>query len=307
MATPESVLSAEHRFVLTSGALKLNVAPGKGNRAAVMGVLNVTPDSFSDGGLFLDTMQAVTRAGEMIRDGASIIDVGGASSRPTGSTYGKGALKIAPEVESERIGPVIREISSQWPGVMISVDTFTASVARHALDAGAHIVNDITALRSDLGMASLIAERNVPVILMHSIGDPGEMPHSRPCKNVVESVRTSLQEAINHALEAGIRQLVVDPGFGFGKSTADNLKLISAIREFVSLGWPVLVGVSRKSSIGRVLGSEEEPVPVSDRLYGSLGATAVAVLEGATIIRTHDVRATFDMLKVLDVSRPSEH
>jgi len=272
-----------------------------------MGILNVTPDSFSDGGDFFSTEQAVLRAGEMVAEGASIIDVGGASSRPKGSVYGEGAIKVAPEDELARIVPVIKEISSQWPTVMISVDTFNASVAGSALDAGAHLVNDITALRSDPGMAPLLAERNAPVVIMHSIGDPGEMLHARPYDDVIQSVRAGLQKAIEHALEAGITQLVVDPGFGFGKSTADNLKLISATREFTSLGWPVLVAVSRKSSIGRALVSEKEPAPVSERLFGSLGATAVAVLEGASVVRTHDVRATFEMLKILDASRAPEY
>lgn len=307
MSSPDSQPATGDRFQLRARELRLNVASGGGNPATVMGILNVTPDSFSDGGKYLDSARAVTHAGTMILEGASIIDVGGSSSRPRGAVYGAGAARLSPEEEEDRILPVIKQIADRWPSVMISVDTFSASVAERALAAGAHIVNDITGLRADPKMAALIAEHDVPAILMHSIGEPGNMPHVHTARlqgeDVIESIRDDLARMVDKALGAGITQIVVDPGFGFGKSTADNLKLIASINKFVSLGWPVLIGVSRKSAIGTVLGSADAPAPVEERLYGSLGATAVAILKGANIVRTHDVRPTSEMLTVLEASR----
>ena len=271
-----------------------------------MGVLNVTPDSFSDGGQFLDPDQAVVRAAVMAREGAVLIDVGGASSRPKGTTYGKGADLVSADEECSRILPVIKRIADRLPEVWISVDTFRSDVARAALDAGAHMINDITALRFDLNLARVAGEADAPLVLMHSVGMPGMMPHEAPSDSILEDVREALAMALEQAREAGCRQLVVDPGFGFGKTTVDNLRLMGGVEQLLTLGHPVLIGVSRKSSIARAAAGEnaegdELPSP-EDRLPGSLAATGVAVKHGASIVRTHDVAATRQFLNVLDAT-----
>ncbi|GMQ81954.1 MAG: dihydropteroate synthase [Rhodothermia bacterium] len=264
-----------------------------------MGVLNVTPDSFSDGGDFLTVDRAVERAREMILEGAAIIDVGGASSRPKGKTYGEGAAVVSSEEEAMRVVPVISAVSAQHPDVWISVDTFSKDVAAKAIAAGAHMINDITGLRSDPRLADLAAAEKIPIILMHSLGEPGLMPHGGDYGDVVAEVRRSLEESISVAEARGAEQLIIDPGFGFGKSVDDNLRLMSTLNELTDLGFPVMVGVSRKSSIGAVLGGSNEPASIKNRLFGSLGVTAVAFLRGASIIRTHDVGPTIDMLRAM--------
>lgn len=264
-----------------------------------MGILNVTPDSFSDGGDFINVDRAVARASEMISEGAAIIDVGGASSRPKGKDYGEGASVVAPSDEIDRVVPVIRTISRKHPDIWISIDTFRTQVAIEALKAGAHIINDITGLRVDPALANLAAAEDAPLVLMHSVGEPGSMPHAAEYEDVVLDVRTSLLESISIAGDRGVKQLILDPGFGFGKSVNDNLRLISTINELAELGFPVMVGVSRKSSIGAILGRSEEPVSIENRIFGSLGVTAVAFLRGARIIRTHDVGPTVEMLRAM--------
>ena len=271
-----------------------------------MGVLNVTPDSFSDGGQYLDPDAAVERAGVMVAEGAVLIDVGGASSRPRGSTYGKGADLISADEECSRILPVIERIADRLPGVWISVDTFRSDVARSALDAGAHMINDITALRFDPHLARVVARAGVPLVLMHSVGMPGQMPHVTASEDIVATVRDAMSVALDEARAAGCRQLVVDPGFGFGKTTTENLRLMGGVETLLTLGHPVLVGVSRKSSIARAAVGEEAdaselPAP-EDRVAGSLAATGVAVRHGASIVRTHDVAATRQFLNVLDAT-----
>ncbi|MCZ6757126.1 MAG: dihydropteroate synthase [Bacteroidetes bacterium] len=267
--------------------------------AHVMGILNVTPDSFSDGGDFVNIDRAVARASEMISEGAAIIDVGGASSRPKGKDYGDGASVVALSDEINRVVPVIRAISRRHPDIWISIDTFRTQVAIEALKAGAHIINDITGLRVDPALANLAAAEDAPLVLMHSVGQPGSMPHAAEYEDVVLDVRTSLLESISIAGDRGAKQLILDPGFGFGKSVDDNLRLISTINELAELRFPVMVGVSRKSSIGAILGSSDEPVSIENRIFGSLGVTAVAFLRGARIIRTHDVGPTVEMLRAM--------
>ncbi|TDI77316.1 MAG: dihydropteroate synthase [Bacteroidetes bacterium] len=271
-----------------------------------MGILNVTPDSFSDGGRFLDVKDAVFRAAEMIREGASIIDVGGASSRPHGRAYGDGAEPVPVDEESKRVCPVITEIRQQFPDVMISIDTWSAAVAADALKAGANIINDITAMRADPDMPILAGESDTPVILMHSVGLPGEMPHILSYNDVTAEVCRALDHAAGLALAAGCTQIILDPGIGFGKSTADNMRLINQTAQISALGWPVVIGASRKSCIGRILGTGSDPVPVGERLAGSLAVAAYAVGEGAQIIRTHDVRETVDLLTVLASVRTAD-
>lgn len=290
--SPESFPT--NRFVLSGRTQSIDCRPGspEGRGAHVMGILNVTPDSFSDGGQYATVETAVSRAAEMLSEGASIVDVGGESTRP-------GADPVGPEDERDRVVPVIDAITDQFPEAMVSVDTYKPEVARAALAAGADMVNDVTGLRLHPEMAEAAADWNAPLMLMHSMGEPGDLTRPRDYDDVVAEVRDSLARAVETAQKAGVEQIVVDPGFGFGKSHADNLRLINAVDEFLTLNRPVLVGVSRKSTIGATLGTPNSPAPVDERLFGSLGATAVAVMRGATLVRTHDVTATMETLKVL--------
>jgi dihydropteroate synthase len=260
-----------------------------------MGILNVTPDSFSDGGRFRAVEDAVSRAAEMLSAGASIIDVGGESTRP-------GADPITAAEERDRVLPVVEALTDRFPEALLSVDTYKPEVARAALDAGAHIVNDVTGLRHHPEMAEVAAETGAPLVVMHSAGEPGDLTRPREYDDVVAEVRDTLAQTLETAEEAGVSSLVVDPGFGFGKTHAQNLRLVNEIDELLTLDRPVLLGVSRKSTIGATLGTDETPAPVDERLHGSLGATAVGVLRGATLVRTHDVAATVDMLHVLDAT-----
>ncbi|MGB3493038.1 MAG: dihydropteroate synthase [Elainellaceae cyanobacterium] len=287
----------EARFVLNSRGRSLDCRPGQ--VAQVMGILNVTPDSFSDGGQFLACDAALRQVEQMVAEGAAVVDVGGESSRPKGSVYGKGAAAVSADEEKRRVLPVIEAIATRFPDLFISVDTYKPAVAAAALEAGAHVINDITGLRIFPETAAVAAQFNAPLVVMHSLGQPGAMPHEHHYDDVVEAVAASLQDSIHIAEAAGVQQLVVDPGFGFGKSVSENLQLIAQTDRFLQLGYPVLVGISRKSTIGAVLGSVEQPLPIGDRLFGTLGATATAVLRGASIVRTHDVRPTVDLLKLL--------
>ncbi|MGB3614227.1 MAG: dihydropteroate synthase [Elainellaceae cyanobacterium] len=295
-------MSPKSSQILTCGDRQLDCRPGVSS-AHTMGILNVTPDSFSDGGRYVAVDAALAQAEQMLQDGAAIIDIGGESSRPKGSAYGKGAAPVSGDEEKRRVLPVIEAIASRFPEALISIDTYKPDVAQSALEAGAHIINDITGLREFPDMAQVAAKANAPLILMHSLGRPGAMPHECQYDDVVATVRRSLQTSIDVAQGAGATQLVVDPGFGFGKSVSENLQLVAHTASFTQLGYPVLVGISRKSTIGAVLGNGE-PVPIADRLYGTLGATATAVLQGATIVRTHDVRPTVEMLTLLAATQP---
>ncbi len=294
--------NTEDRWILRSGIQTLDCRKERVGPPHVMGILNLTPDSFYDGGVFNSIELAVSRADEMVSEGAAIIDVGGASSRPKGSVYGEGAAIVSPDDEIERVVPVISAISKNFPSVWISIDTYLPIVAREAIQAGAHLINDITGLRLHPELASVASESGVPMILMHSIGRPGEMPHAVDHDDVVDVVHRSLAESIQTAEVQDVQQIVIDPGFGFGKTVQDNLRLIGELHRFQSLNRPVLVGISRKSSIGSVLSKNTTPVPVQERLFGSLGATAVAAIQGAAIVRTHDVRPTVEMLNLLSAT-----
>lgn len=290
--------SSEH-FVVSCRGRTLDCRPFESFGARVMGILNVTPDSFSDGGRFFDPDDALRRTEEMLEEGADLIDIGGESTRPAGSVYGEGAPQVEADEERRRILPVIEAISRRFPEVIISVDTYKAPVARDALEAGGSIINDVTGLRYGSDLASVAARYDAPVVVMHSLGRPGEMSHAAEYDNVVPAVRESLRTSVTKAEAAGVSDIVIDPGFGFGKRTEDNLRLMAAAHEFLTLDRPLLVGVSRKSTVGAILGSPENPRPVHERLFGSLGVTAAAVLRGASIVRTHDVQATVDMLRAL--------
>ena len=287
------------RFLLDCRGRTLDCRPGLEVGAPVMGILNVTPDSFSDGGRFMARDAALRRVEVMISEGAAIIDIGGESSRPRGSVYGEGAEAVPAGEEIRRIVPVIEAVVDRFPEVFISVDTYKPDVAREALDAGAHIINDVTGLRYTSETATVAAQFGAPLIVMHSLGRPGEMPAVHEYGDVVSEVHDSLAESEARAVAAGVSHVVVDPGFGFGKSPQENLRLVRDVETLLSLGRPVLLGVSRKSTIGAYLGTPDRPVPVERRLYGSLGTTAVGVLRGASIVRTHDVAPTSEMLRLI--------
>jgi dihydropteroate synthase len=262
------------------------------SRTAVIGVLNVTADSFSDGGRYLDPELAVARGLELARHGAAVIDVGGESTRP-------GAAPVALAEEIERVVPVIRALRRHLD-VPISIDTYKAEVARKALAAGADIVNDVSALRFDPDMAGLLASEAVPVVLMHMQGEPRTMQDQPSYQDVVTEVKKFLRDRVAFAGSNGIREtaIVVDPGIGFGKTLSHNLQLLRRLPEFVSLGRPLLVGLSRKSFIGRLLDAGPE-----HRLEGSLAAAVVAALGGAQMLRVHDVLETCRAVRIVDAIR----
>ena len=253
----------------------------------VMGILNVTPDSFSDGGRFLAPDKAIRQALDMQQQGASIIDVGGESTRP-------GASAVSADEECQRVIPVIEAIRNV-SDVIISVDTSKPQVMRAAAAAGANMINDVRALQEP-GALTVAAELDMPVCLMHMQGTPRNMQCLPQYHNVVEEVKAFLQQRIVQATAAGIRsdKIIIDPGFGFGKTLAHNIKLFKSINSFVELGMPVLVGVSRKRMIGSLLNN----APVEQRINGSVALAALAGYMGALILRVHDVKPTVDALRV---------
>lgn len=263
-------------------------------RPLVMGVINRTPDSFYPGSRIASAEEAADQAERMVRAGADILDLGGESSRP-GSAY------LDEDVECERVVPAIAEIRKRLPRVLISVDTRKAGVARPALDAGADIVNDISALRDDPDLVRLSAERNVPVVLMHMRGTPRTMQDDPVYADAPAEVRSELLESARRAEASGVRRenIVLDPGIGFGKRLEHNLAILGRLSLLVETGYPVLVGLSRKGFLGRLLDGR----PAEGRLAGTLAALAWCVLEGAAILRVHDVEETADLCRVLDAIR----
>jgi dihydropteroate synthase len=253
-----------------------------------MGVVNVTPDSFSDGGLYLDPAAAVAHGEELAAAGATILDVGGESTRP-------GAEPVAEAEELRRVVPVIEGLAGG--GTAISVDTSKGAVAEAALDAGATIVNDVTALLGDPGMAALCAERGATVILMHMRGDPRTMQDDPTYEDVVGEVKAFLSERLEAAAVAGIEEerVWVDPGIGFGKTVAHNLELLRRLPEFADLGRPLVVGTSRKGFIGGIDGSE-----AGERLGGTIASSVLAAAAGADILRVHDVAEMSQALRLTD-------
>lgn len=268
---------------------RTGTALGAQARLLVMGILNVTPDSFSDGGAYVETAAAVARAEAMVRTGADIIDIGGESSRP-------GSDPVPAATQCDRVLPCIEAIRRR-SAVPISIDTTSATVAAAALDAGADMVNDISALREDPELAALIAARGCPVVLMHMQGTPKEMQKAPAYADVVGEVRGFLAARCAAAEAAGIaaHQIALDPGFGFGKTLAHNLTLLAELERLVALGRPLLVGISRKSMIGALL-----DLPVTERLEGSLAAAVLAASGGARLFRVHDVAATVRALRVTE-------
>ena len=255
-----------------------------------MGILNVTPDSFSDGGLFFDRSAAIKQALQLVEDGADIIDIGGESTRP-------GSETVPPEEEIRRTIPVIGAIAKEI-NVPISIDTYKASVAQMALDAGASMVNDISGLRFDPEMTKVVSEYKVPVVVMHIKGKPKDMQIDPVYEALIPEVLDYLKGSIRIALDAGIPDdmIVIDPGIGFGKTFEQNLAIIHNLREFTLLEKPVLVGVSRKAFIGKILGD----APPGQRREGTAAAVAVSILNGVNIIRVHDVKEMARVAKVAD-------
>jgi dihydropteroate synthase len=256
-------------------------------RPLIMGILNVTPDSFSDGGRHADRESAITHGLRMLDEGADIIDVGGESTRP-------GAAEVGAEEETRRVIPVIEELSRKT-GVVISVDTTKAAVARRAMEAGACIINDVSALTHDAGMLDVAAEYKAGVVLMHMRGSPRTMQDDPQYGDVVAEVGNYLRERVRELAREGLDRsaLAIDPGIGFGKTVEHNISLLSGLDVLVGSGQPVVVGVSRKSFIGKITGS-----PVEGRLAGSLAALAFCVGKGAGVLRVHDVKASSDAVKV---------
>jgi dihydropteroate synthase len=263
--------------------------PGSG--PVLVGILNVTPDSFSDGGDFFDPESAARRAAVMLDEGAAIIDVGGESTRP-------GSDPVSQEEEIQRVIPVIERILAVRPEAVISIDTYRAGTTAAALEAGARLVNDVTALRGDPRMASVVAEAGCPVVLMHMKGEPKTMQEEPRYEDVVREVRDFLAQRAEVAVAAGLRpeNVIVDPGIGFGKNLEHNLALLRDLDVLVDLGFPVLVGTSRKRFIGRITGAEE----ARERVFGTVATTVLAYQKGAKYFRVHDVRANRDALAIAE-------
>ncbi len=261
-----------------------------GKRTLVMGILNVTPDSFSDGGRFIDPKAAVEHALRMVQDGADIIDVGGESTRP-------GSDAISADEEAARVVPVISEISARVD-VPISIDTYKSQVAAAALDAGASIVNDISGGSFDADMPALIAERRCPAILMHIKGTPKNMQVDPTYDDLMGEVCGFLRKRVRAMVDVGVdeRMLMIDPGIGFGKTVEHNIELLRRLRELKSIGRPIVVGTSRKSMIGRVLGD----LPVEERLEGTAATVALSIANGADIVRVHDVKEMSRVARMTD-------
>ncbi|MDL1891497.1 dihydropteroate synthase [Sphingobacteriales bacterium CHB3] len=277
-------------YIFTFGSRQFNLS----TRTHIMGVLNVTPDSFSDGGKYLNTEAAVEHAVTMIEEGADIIDVGGESTRPKGSAYGAGAEEVEAEEELRRILPVITRLA-KLTSVPISVDTYKSGVAKQALDAGAVIVNDISGLTFDNEMAAVVASKGASLILMHIKGTPKTMQDNPEYGSLFGEISDFLSAGIETARKAGVTQIMVDPGIGFGKRVEHNLQLIKDIGRLQGLGCPIVLGASRKSFIGRIL-----DVPIDERLEGSLAAAVAAALNGVHVLRVHDVKETKRAVMVAD-------
>lgn len=262
-------------------------------RALIMGILNVTPDSFSDGGRYIDPQAAIDHASNMVAEGADLIDIGAESSRP-------GSEPVGDEEEIRRLMPVVEAVCKKL-SVPISVDTTKAGVARRALDAGASIINDISALRFDPSMAGVVASSGAGVILMHMQGTPKTMQQDPQYKDVVLEVREFLSQRLAAAQQAGIGrdQILLDPGFGFGKTVEHNLTLLSQLEDLSELGRPLVVGVSRKAFIGQVLGRG-----VESRFPGAAAAVAVALQRGARVVRVHEVGPIRDVVRMVEAIVP---
>jgi len=254
-----------------------------------MGIINRTPDSFSDGGNFLDLEIAASAALEMVHSGADIIDIGGESTRP-------GAFSVSADQEMDRVLPLIERLSKETEAI-ISIDTNKARVAEAALNCGASLINDITGLRGDPEMAGVVARHGVPVVIMHIKGTPSNMQNEPKYDNLIEEIIAYFNESIRIADSAGIDRdkIIIDPGIGFGKRLEHNLRILKELYRFKILGRPIMIGTSRKSFIGQILGAG-----VTGRLMGTAASTALAIANGANIIRVHDVKELTEVARVTD-------
>lgn len=273
------------RPVLNAGRVKLDLS----RRSLIMGILNVTPDSFSDGGIYLKVDNAFSRALKMEEDGADIIDIGGESTRP-------GAKPVTVREECERVIPVVKLLAKRVK-IPISIDTSKSEVARRALDYGAVIVNDVSGLRKDSRISRLAAEYKAAVVIMHMRGTPRTMHKVSVYNSLIDDVIEELEKSVGIARDAGISddRIVIDPGIGFAKTVEHNLEILKRLREFKSLGYPIMVGLSRKSFIGRILGKEPQ-----ERLFGTVASAAIAIQNGANILRVHDVSEMKDVARITD-------
>lgn len=286
-----------------------------GKRTLIMGIVNVTPDSFSDGGIYFEPEKAVDHAVRLLDEGADIIDVGGESTRPgahvaapdaapqrTTASSSSSSSAVTAEEEIVRVLPVITALKQKRPDAVISIDTYKSAVARAALAAGAEIVNDVSGLRWDRQMAKTVAEAKCGVILMHMRGRPDEWRTLPPLGDVTLLVKRELREWAEAAVLAGIRRerIAVDPGFGFGKILEQNYPLLSRFQQLQELGFPLVAGTSRKSFLGRTLAKDGKDADIADRLYGNLAAQTALILKGTHILRTHDVKAAVDAARVAD-------
>ncbi len=279
-------------FLLSDGtsAVTYRFGPAEydfSQRTHIMGVLNVTPDSFSDGGMWFDPGKAVDHGMRLVTDGADFLDIGGESTRP-------GAEPVPAEEEIRRVIPVIRELKKRT-SVPISVDTYKSDVAQKAIEAGAVIVNDITGLHHDPDIARIAAAAGVSIILMHMQGTPRTMQDNPAYDNLIEDICSYFEQSLGVARKAHVEQVIIDPGLGFGKSLEHNLGIIRHLGEFRRFGYPVMIGASRKSFIGKIL-----DLPVGERIEGTSGAVAAAVLYGADIVRVHDVKEIKRVITVVD-------
>jgi dihydropteroate synthase len=256
-------------------------------RTQVMGILNITPDSFSDGGKFFNTSLAVKQAGIMIKQGADIIDVGGESSRP-------GAKPVGAEEEASRVIPVIRGIVKRYPNIPVSIDSYKPEVVAKALDAGAAMINDISGL-GDPEMVRVVADSQAPVVIMHMKGTPQTMQKRPAYKDVVDDIILFFRERIKLCKNNGISKIILDPGIGFGKTGKHNLSILRRLDEIRKLGYPILIGVSRKSFIGKALGGLAD-----DKESATIAANIIAIDKGAKIIRVHDVSKNFQAARMAD-------
>ena len=271
----------------------IELVNNQSSRTLIMGIVNVTPDSFSDGGKYFTLESAYEHSKKLIKDGADIIDIGGESSRP-------GSKSISSEKELERTIPLISKIHSNFPEVVISIDTTKSEVAEQAILSGANIVNDISGLSFDDNMVKVVSKYGVPLVVMHMQGKPETMQDAPFYNNLIEDIKSFFEERIRYATQFGIQKnrIILDPGIGFGKSYKHNFKLINQLEKFSGFKLPILIGPSRKSFIGIALNEEPE-----SRLEGTLAAVAAGILRGAKIVRVHDVKQIRKVAKIIDLIR----
>lgn len=278
----EDIINRKTDLRLRNASLSLDLP-------VVMGIVNVTPDSFSDGGRYQSVQHTIDSIGEMLDEGAKIIDIGGESTRP-------GADPVAVSEEMDRVLPVLETALKSFPNSIFSVDTTKFEVAEASLKLGAHIVNDVSGLRKEPRLAGLCADYDAGYILMHSQGDPQTMQQNPEYKNVVQEIFDFLKAGIEQLQETGVSSVVIDPGIGFGKTLQNNLDIIKGLKKFITLDCPVLVGASRKSMIGELLGSR----PADERLAGTLAVHYHCLMQGVNIVRVHDVKEAVDSVTIFE-------